>query len=160
MDSGEFQELREAYVDHPAARRPPFVLRGGHLAAMTYWHGALKNAWANELVRYWSDGEANFVTSAMEETGTFQSITYLDNAGLVDKTRFLVLRGGSNFTMQPPTLTAAQSLLRESDGYAGLEASLENVYLAGSVVIDELLTGWDQYSENVPTAEGLPDNAE
>ena len=160
MDSSEFQALREAYVDHPAALRPPFVLTGGHLAAMTYWHGALKNAWANELVRYWSDGEANFVTSAMEETGTFQSITYLDNAGLVDKTRFLVLRGGSNFTMQPPTLTAAQSLLRESDGYAGLEASLENVYLAGSVVIDELLTGWDQYSENVPTAEGLPDNAE
>ena len=160
MDSPEFQALREAYVDHPAAVRPPFVLTGGHLAAMTYWHGALKNAWANELVRYWSDGEANFVTSAMEETGTFQSITYLDNAGLVDKTRFLVLRGGSNFTMQPPTLTAAQSLLRESDGYAGLEASLENVYLAGSVVVDELLTGWDQYSENVPTAEGLPDNAE
>ena len=160
IDSSEFQALREAYVDHPAALRPPFVLMGGHLAAMTYWHGALKNAWANELVRYWSDGEANFVTSAMEETGTFQSITYLDNAGLVDKTRFLVLRGGSNFTMQPPTLTAAQSLLRESDGYAGLEASLENVYLAGSVVIDELLTGWDQYSENVPTAEGLPDNAE
>ena len=160
MDSSEFQALREAYVDHPAALRPPFVLMGGHLAAMTYWHGALKNAWANELVRYWSDGEANFVTSAMEETGTFQSITYLDNAGLVDKTRFLVLRGGSNFTMQPPTLTAAQSLLRESDGYAGLEASLENVYLAGSVVIDELLTGWDQYSENVPTAEGLPENAE
>ena len=160
MDSSEFQALREAYVDHPAALRPPFVLTGGHLAAMTYWHGALKNAWANELVRYWSDGEANFVTSAMEETGTFQSITYLDNAGLVDKKRFLVLRGGSNFTMQPPTLTAAQSLLRESDGYAGLEASLENVYLAGSVVIDELLTGWDQYSENVPTAEGLPDNAE
>ena len=160
MDSSEFQALREAYVDHPAALRPPFVLMGGHLAAMTYWHGALKNAWANELVRYWSDGEANFVTSAMEETGTFQSITYLDNAGLVDKKRFLVLRGGSNFTMQPPTLTAAQSLLRESDGYAGLEASLENVYLAGSVVIDELLTGWDQYSENVPTAEGLPDNAE
>ena len=160
MDSSEFQALREAYVDHPAALRPPFVLKGGHLAAMTYWHGALKNAWANELVRYWSDGEANFVTSAMEETGTFQSITYLDNAGLVDKTRFLVLRGGSNFTMQPPTLTAAQSLLGESDGYAGLEASLENVYLAGSVVIDELLTGWDQYSENVPTAEGLPDNAE
>ena len=160
MDSSEFQALREAYVDHPAALRPPFVLTGGHLAAMTYWHGALKNAWANELVRYWSDGEANFVTSAMEETGTFQSITYLDNAGLVDKTRFLVLRGGSNFTMQPPTLTAAQSLLRESDGYAGLEASLENVYLAGSVVIDELLTGWDQYSENVPTAEGLPDKAE
>jgi len=160
MDSIEFQALREAYVDHPAALRPPFVLTGGHLAAMTYWHGALKNAWANELVRYWSDGEANFVTSAMEETGTFQSITYLDNAGLVDKTRFLVLRGGSNFTMQPPTLTAAQSLLRESDGYAGLEASLENVYLAGSVVIDELLTGWDQYSENVPTAKGLSDNAE
>ena len=35
MDSPEFQALREAYVDHPAAVRPPFVLTGGHLAAMT-----------------------------------------------------------------------------------------------------------------------------
>ena len=52
--------------------------------------------------------------------------------------------------MQPPNLTAEQSLLRESDGYAGLEASLENVYLAGSVVIDELLNGWDQYSRVYP----------
>jgi len=28
------------------------------------------------------------------------------------------------------------------------------------VVIDELLNGWDQYSESVPTAMGFPDKVE
>ena len=76
----------------------------------------------------------------------------------MDKKRFLVLRGEAISLCNHRHLQPHKAS-KESDGYAGLEASLENVYLAGSVVIDELLTGWDQYSENVPTAEG-PDNAE
>ena len=132
------------------ARKPPFVLSGGHIAAMTFWHGKIKNDWANEWVRYWSDGATDFVTSAMEETGTYQALTYLDNINKVDKQRFMVLRGGSNYTMQPPSLTAAENLLRESDGYSGMELSLENIYLVGSVVIDELLKNWDSHGEKTP----------
>ena len=61
-----------------------------------------------------------------------------------------MLRGGSNYTMQPPGVTAAENLLKENDGYAGMEASLENIYITGSIVIDELLSNWDQYAETVP----------
>jgi len=68
----------------------------------------------------------------------------------VDIDRFLVLRGGSNYTMQPPGISAAENLLKENDGYAGLEASLENIYTVGSIVIDELLDNWAFYSVNVP----------
>ena len=152
-DSAELREARSAYVDHPNALRPPFVTTGGHIAAMTFWHGALMNEWANRWVNYWSDGATDFVTSAMEETGTFQAITYLHNIGRVDKNRFMVLRAGSNFTMPPPGVGAAENLLKENTGYAGLNTAVESLYKVGSVVVSELLDNWPNYRDNVPGAQ-------
>ncbi len=144
------KEVRDEYTEHPNARKPPFVLKGGHIAALTFWHGALMNEWANRWVSYWSDGNTDMVTSAMEETGTFLSIKYLHESGLVDKNRFMVLRAGSNFTMQPPGVSAAENLLKENEGYAGMEAALESLYLVGSVVIDEILANWEVYADTIP----------
>ncbi len=149
-DSPQLAAHRSLYVEHPNARQPPFVTRGGHIAAMTFWHGALMNDWANAYVRYWSGGETDFVTSAMEDTGTYQAITYLHEAGRVDKDRFLVLRTGSNHTMPPPGLSAAENLLRENEGYSGMRASLEALYIVGGAVIDELLSDWPRYAAEVP----------
>lgn len=149
-DNPAITEERSHFTEHPNAQLPPFVLKGGHIAAMTFWHGALMNEWANKWVSYWSDGETDFVTSAMEDTGSYQAITYLDNIGRVDKDRFLVLRAGSNYTMPPPGVSAAEYLLGENEGYAGLDAALESLYIVGSVVIDELLVNWDVYKDTPP----------
>ncbi len=143
---------RARFTEHPNARRPPFVLKGEQLAAMTFWHGEIMNDWADKWVAYWSGGEGEFVTSAMEDTGTAQALTYLDALGVVDYDRLMVLRSGSNFTMPPPGVTAAEYLLRENEGYAGMTASLESLYAVGSVVIDELLGDWQRYAEEVPGA--------
>ncbi|MFK7913213.1 MAG: purine nucleoside permease [Pseudomonadales bacterium] len=156
MELPDFPSLdatRDLYTEHPNAQRPPFVLKGGHIAALTFWHGAIMNQWANDWVRYWSNGNTDFVTSAMEETGTFQAIEYLDNIDRVDRDRFMVLRGGSNYTMPPPGVTAAENLLAENEEYAGLEASLESIYLVGTRVMDEILGNWDRYSKTIPGGE-------
>ncbi|MEL6825041.1 MAG: purine nucleoside permease [Pseudomonadota bacterium] len=145
------EETRALYTEHEMAQQPPFVLKGGHLAAMTFWHGAIMNDWANAWVDYWSNGQSDFVTSAMEDTGTYTSIQYLAEIGRVDKNRFMVLRTGSNYTMQPPGKTAAENLLGENEGYAGMEASLEALYLVGGTVLDELTGNWDVYEETIPT---------
>ena len=142
---------RALYTDHEAARRPPFVLRGDQLAAMTFWHGHLMNDWANTWTDYWTQGEGEFVSSAMEDTGTYQSLEYLDRAGRADKDRLLVLRTASNYTMPPPGKTAVENLLEERhDGYSGLDAALENAYLVGSVIVDEILANWSAYENRTP----------
>lgn len=151
-DHPTLEATRKLYVNHPVGQRKPFVLKGDQLAAMTFWHGEVLNDWANEWVDYWTEGEGNFVSSAMEDTGTYQSLTYLHNAGKVDKNRVMVLRTASNYTMQPPGKTAAQNLLEEQhDSYAGLDAALENAYLVGNAVVQELVKNWDKYEDTIPS---------
>ena len=142
-DSDAIKAERMRFADHPNARKPPFVLEGEQLSAMTFWHGKLMNDWANEWVDYWTSGKGEFVTSAMEDTGVLQAVTYLDRIGRADKDRVLVMRAGSNYTMPPPGVDAASYLLRENEGYAGLNAAVENLYLVGSKVIDAILANWD-----------------
>ena len=154
-DLESLSETRDLYTEHPNARRAPFVLKGDNLAALTFWHGALLNDWANDWVDYWTDGKGNFVSSAMEETGTMQSLEYLTNIGRANRDRVMVLRTASNYTMQPPGISAAENLLKENEGYAGLDAALESGYLVGSKVIDTLLENWSIYSSTTPTPEDL-----
>lgn len=149
-DSPALAEARAPYAGYPAAQRAPFVLKGDNLAAMTFWHGKLMTQWAHDWVNFWTRGKGKFVTSAMEETGTFQSLTYLDRIGRADRNRVMVLRAASNFTMPPPGVAPADYLLRENQGYAGMAAALESLYTVGGKVVDELLAHWSRYEQAPP----------
>lgn len=151
-DYPKMQELRAKYVNQPQAQKPPFVMQGDHLAASTFWHGELLNEWANDWTYYWTQGEGNFVTSGMEDTGSYQAITYLDNVQRVDKSRFMVLRTASNYSTQPLGLTAAQNLAAESgeNGFAGMQSALESAYTVGSTVVNEIVENWDEYKTTIP----------
>ena len=149
-DDAGIQAERARYTDTPLAQRPPFVMKGDQLAAMTFWHGKLMTEWARDWTKYWTGGKGEFVTSAMEETGSYQSILYLDRIGRADKGRFMVLRAGSNYTMQPPGLSAADNLKRENEGYSGMLAALESLYIVGSKVVDEITGHWDRYGKAPP----------
>jgi purine nucleoside permease len=149
-DGEQLKETRSRFVGYPNAQKPPFVLKGDTLSASTFWHGKLLNDWAARWVDYWTEGKGHFVTSAMEDTGTFQSLTYLSPTGKVDKDRVMVLRTASNYTMPPPGMTAAEHMAKENQGYAGLHASVEAAYTVGSVVVDEIAGHWATYRAHTP----------
>lgn len=150
-DSPEMRERRMEY-DGAAAHRPPFVLKGDTLSASTFWHGKLMDAWANDWVKYQTDGEGNFVTSGMEDTGTLQSLTYLAQAGKVDIRRVLVLRTASNYDQQRRGLTAAQSLGETKvTKYSAYLPALDSAYRVGHVVVDDLVQHWGEYRNHLPS---------
>jgi len=144
-DSPSLQRSRARYKGFPNAQKPPFVLKGDNLASMTFWHGKLLNDWANSWVSRWTHNEGNFVTTAMEDSGTLVALTYLHPTGKVNKDRVLVLRTASNYSMPPPGVTAAQNMQNENAGYSGLEASVESAYRVGSAVVDEIVKKWPTY---------------
>ena len=116
LDNDKIKQSRARYTDHPNAQKPPFVLRGDTLSSGTFWHGKLLDQWANDWVRYWTNNQGNFVTTAMEDSGTLQSLTNLAHAGKVDLSRVMVLRTASNYDQPPPGRTAAENLAEENSG--------------------------------------------
>jgi purine nucleoside permease len=155
-DSPQLAAARAPYTGMAPAQSPPQVMTGDNLAAMTFWHGARMTQWAHDWVDFWTGGKGVFVTSAMEETGTFQSIDYLARIGRADRNRVMVLRGASNFTMPPPGVAPADYLLRENQNYSGMRASLEALYTVGSKVVDTLLADWPRYAKAPPEGSSAP----
>jgi len=144
-DSEKLKEIRSNF-DGAAAGKPPFVTMGDEVSSSRYWHGKLFDAWAAEWMRYFTNEQGEFVTTAMEDTGTLQSLGFLANAGRVHGDRILVLRTVSNFDRQPRGMTAAESLATQRIGkYSGYLPSLEAAYTVGHVVVRELLKRWPRY---------------
>ena len=151
VDNDRMRTNRARYTDDPNAQKPPFVLKGDNLASSTFWHGKLMNKWANDWVKYWTDGKGNYVTTAMEDTGAMQSLTMLTKAGRVDFGRVMDLRTVSNYDSQPPGMTAAQSLKQENAGeYSAFGPAIEAAYRVGSRVVHELTAHWDKYESAPP----------
>ncbi|HYK17417.1 MAG TPA: purine nucleoside permease [Bryobacteraceae bacterium] len=151
-DNDAMRQRREQF-DGVNARRPPFVLKGDTLSSSTFWHGKLLDEWANDWVKYHTDGKGNFVTSAMEDTGTLQSLTLLAKAGLVDRDRVLVLRSASNYDQPRTGISAAESLAETKIGsYVAYLPALEAAFRVGRVVVDELASHWDRYRDRIPSA--------
>jgi purine nucleoside permease len=146
-DSDRLKQVRAGFSG-TAAQRAPFVTVGDEISGSRYWHGKLMDAWAAEWMRYFTDRKGTFATTAMEDTGTLQSLQFLANAGRVDWARILVLRTVSNYDQQPHNLDAAQSLARQRVGnYSAYLPALEAAYKVGHTVVNELLTNWTKYAE-------------
>jgi purine nucleoside permease len=152
LDTPKIAERRALFNGYPEAQRPPFVLQGGYLAAMNFWHGELENRWANRWVEYWTSGEGEFVASAMEGSGMMIAMEFLDQAGIVDRDRVLMLRAASNYTMQWPGATAHESKTGESlGGYSAFIPAIENAYTVGSPVVRALVRDWESHRLSPPT---------
>jgi purine nucleoside permease len=153
-DTANLQTVRSFYTSYPVTQSGPLVLKGDVLAAGTFWVGALLNTWAENWVNYWSKGAAVFTTTSEEDAGYMQALTFLSQVKAVDLNRVLVLRSASDFCVPYPGQTAAQLLVNDATGtgYSAFIESLQNVYLTGSSVVNEIADNWSKYSGNVPTA--------
>jgi len=152
-DSDKLKEIR-SHFDGAAAQYPPFVTMGDEISSSTYWHGKILDAWAAQWVPYFTGGKGVFATTAMEDTGTLQSLQFLANAKRVDLNRVMVLRTVSNFDRQPNGMSAAESLANQRIGaYSGYLPSLEAAYTVGHTVVNELLTHWPKYEGTIPGAD-------
>jgi purine nucleoside permease len=154
-DTSNLQTLRALYKTFPATQSPPQVLKGDVLAAGTFWIGELMNKWAENWVTYWSNGKAVFTMTSEEDAGYAQALTFLAQAKTIDFNRVLVLRSASDFSVPYPGQTAAQLLASDSSGtgYSAFLESLQDVYLTGSAVVNEIVDNWPTYCDQVPSAQ-------
>jgi len=144
-DTPEMQQDRAGYAS-ANARRPPFVLKGDTISSSTFFTGVKMSEWANQWVKYHTGAKGNYVTTAMEDTGTLCSLQMLAKANRVDWNRIMVLRTASDFDQPPPGMSAAEGLARNSGRkYAGYLPALESAWRVGNTVVQEITTHWNKY---------------
>lgn len=150
-DSPQMKERRLEF-EGEVAHRPPFVLKGDNLSASTFWHGKLMSQWAENWVKYETNGAGTYAICGMEDTGTMQSLTFLASAHKVDLRRVLILRTASNYDQQRIGLTATQSLAETKIGqYSAFLPALESAYRVGHVVVDSIVANWAADRDRLPT---------
>ena len=150
-DSEHLRASRARFTGFPAAQRPPFITQGDTVSAGTFWHGARLGEWANAWTRYFTGGTGNYMISAMEDSGTMQSLTFLAKSGRVDLNRVLLLRTVSNFDREAPGSTAAEGLKTMFDPrYSAMSEALETAQRVGGTVVRWLVTHWAECRTQIP----------
>jgi len=150
-DSDSLRAARARFAGFPNALKPPFVTRGDTLSSSTFWHGSKMDEWANAWTRYYTAGKGNYTVSAMEDTGTMQALTFLNQAGRVDLQRVLVLRTVSNYDREPPGTTAADSLRTMVSGnYSAYFPALEAAQIVGDKVVRDIVEHWPERESTLP----------
>ena len=151
-DTDNLKQVRSFYTSYPATQHPPQVLKGDVLAAGTFWVGGRLNEWAENWVKYWSKGKAVFTMTSEEDAGYAQALTFLSQVKAIDFNRVLDLRSASDFAVPHPGQTPAQLQAEDATGtgYSAFIESLDDVYLTGSAVVNEIADHWDVYGNHVP----------
>lgn len=150
-DSPEAAAHRVRYApDFPAVTTGPTVLIGDSFAASRYWHGAVMQKWADDWTALYTEGRGRAAMSNMEDHVFANAIERLQLVGRADFQRLLVLRTGSNYSMPPKGVTAADSMVAE---YQGMLPALEAAHLTGSTVVKALLADWTTHKAAPPRAE-------
>ncbi|HVG27081.1 MAG TPA: purine nucleoside permease [Acidobacteriaceae bacterium] len=145
-DDPKVAAFRAGYKQ-PAAQRPPFVLLGDTFASDYYWHGSIMTQYARDWVKLWTRGKGTFAMTEMEDSGFMEALERLDAMHRVDRNRALVLRTGSNYSMERPGHDAVESV---SSPYIGGRLALESSYTVGSAVLHHLTTHWDTTRDHIP----------
>jgi purine nucleoside permease len=151
-DTEALRQARALYAGYPAAQMPPTVMRGDGVCGSTRHSGKLFNVHLTAWTAYWTGGKGRFVMTAMEDTGTAQSLAFLTKAERADIRRLMVLRTGSNYQMPYPGRSAAEHIAAlRREGFPAYLPSLDAAYRVGSVVVDELVANWEKYADTIPT---------
>jgi purine nucleoside permease len=116
-----------------------------------FWFGEKMNQWARQWVTYWTEGQGVFVMSAEEDTGVMQALTQLAGGRHIDLNRVLLLRGGSDYTVPPPGMSAPAQLAKaNTEGFPGTPPALDNLYRVAAPVARALEEGWARTRDHIP----------
>lgn len=150
-----------AHYHQPAAVALPAVLRGDSISSNNFYHGRVLGEWAEWWLRQWTEqwrkdhpgspqAPGVYSTSLMEDVGFATAAQRLDRMGRLRFDRLMLLRGVGNFD-RPSAGQATIDSLQESDAVeVAFNLALDNLYAAGSTVVQDILASWDDWKDGPP----------
>jgi len=147
-DGAQAQAARSKFSTAPA-NLPPTVLQCDTLAGDTWFSGTALGQRATEWTRLLTDGKGVYCTTQQEDNATYEALKRAASVKLVDLNRVAVLRAGSDFDRPYAGQSSADNLVNyQSQG--GFVISLQNLFLAGNPLVQEITTNWHAWRRGVP----------
>ncbi|KAL4913684.1 purine nucleoside permease [Aspergillus aurantiobrunneus] len=146
-DSEAAREYRALYADesgiYDAATMDPTVIECDTATSDVYFSGRrLAEAFAN-TTRILTNGRGVYCTSQQEDNASLEVLLRGAVSGLVDFSRIIVMRTGSDFERPHFGETAMENLFTAEEQGA-FDPAVENLYRAGIKVVQGILGGWEE----------------
>ena len=147
-DSAQAQVARAKFTYGPA-NQPPSVLQCDTVSDDTWFSGTLLVQRARDWTKIVTDGRGDFCTAQQEDNATYEALKRGATARLLDLDRIAVLRAGANFMGPHDGQSSADNLLNYTT-QGGFPIALENLYRAGSPLVQQIVDNWRTWRRGVP----------
>ena len=149
LSDGPEARMARAKFSYAPANLPPTVLQCDTLASDTWFSGTALGQRATEWTKILTDGKGVYCTTQQEDNATYEALKRGAAAKLVDLNRVAVLRAGSDFDRPYAGQTSADNLLNYQ-AQGGFAVSLQNLFLAGNPLVQEITTNWETWRDGAP----------
>ncbi|KAL7939242.1 purine nucleoside permease domain-containing protein [Trichoderma chlorosporum] len=160
QDAQEPRNYRLLYSDlgssYHMAVMPPSVVKCDSATSDVYYSGGrLAQAFENTTA-LWTNGTGVYCMSAQEDNATLEVLVRAAIEGLVDFSRVIAMRTGSNFDRPPPSRSDWEHLTHTDQN--GFDIAIANLYAAGIQVVRGILADWNcTFARGVPPANYIGD---
>jgi purine nucleoside permease len=127
---------------YSAGAAKPSVVACDVATADVYYSGKLLAEAFENTTTLFTNGTGVYCTSAQEDNATLEVLVRAAAIKLVDFSRIIVMRTASDFDRPYAGESAIFNLFYADQG--GFEPAVQNIYLAGVLVVEGILSGWDQ----------------
>nr|POE56185.1 purine nucleoside permease [Quercus suber] len=140
------------YATYAAGGRSPSVLECDVATSDVYYSGTTLGETFGNTTKLFTNGTGVYCTTAQEDNATLEALLRAASEKIVDFSRIIVMRTGSDFDRPYPGEAATTNLWWANQG--AFEPAVQNIYIAGIKVVEGILRGW-----NSTFAAGVkPDN--
>ncbi|KAI9800320.1 MAG: hypothetical protein M1833_003434 [Piccolia ochrophora] len=145
-DSSTAQAYRSNYAVNTAAVFAPSVVECDVSTSDVYYSGQYLGEAFENTTKLFTNGSGEYCNTAQEDNATLEALLRGAIKKLVDFSRIIIMRTGSDFDRPYPGQSPLANLFF-TDEQGGFEIAISNIYLAGVEVVMGILDGWDAVFE-------------
>ena len=147
-DDERSQTYRSLYANSPEyapAAAPPTIVACDTATSDQFWTGKLLGEAMENYTLLLTDGAGDYCTTQQEDNATLEALIRGAVRGVVDFSRVMILRAGSNFDRPCPEQTAADNLFHDLTGFT---SAIQNIRIAGVSIVQGILQEWETIFEH------------
>lgn len=137
---------------------PPSVVACDTATSDTFWSGELLSEAFENTTLLFTNHHGIYCSTQQEDNATLNALLRGALSGLLDFSRIIVMRTGSDFDRQFPGQSAADNLFIGLFGTEGFDLAIANIAVAGVPVVQGIRAGWNtKFRAGVPASNYIGD---